>query len=145
MTAGQPTKYKEDYNRQAYLYCKKCGATDKELAEFFNVSQDSIYTWKNTHPEFSESIKRGKDFYDTGMVENALLQRALGSTVKETRVSGGGSDDEAPSAVETIKEIPPDTGAAIFWLKNRNPNRWRDKQEQVQVQMTHEEWLESLE
>ena len=145
MQTGAPTKYKEEYAHQAYLYCKGCGATDIELAEFFKVSKATIENWKDKHDQFLDSVKRGKDFYDTGMVENALLNRALGMKITETRISGGGSDDEAPSAIEVTKEIPPDTGAAIFWLKNRNPARWRDKQEQVKIEMTHEEWLESLE
>lgn len=141
---GRKTAYKEDYDKKAFLYCKK-GATDKDLAEFFEVTEQTINNWKEKHCTFFESIKKGRDFFDTGMVENALLNRALGMKLTETRISGGGSDDEAPSAVEVTKDIPPDTGAAIFWLKNRNPARWRDKQEQVKIEMTHEEWLDSLE
>ena len=28
-----------------------------------------------------------------------------------------------------IKHYPPDTTAAIFWLKNRKTDQWRDKQD----------------
>jgi len=138
------TDYKEEYDRQAYLHCK-LGATDADLAQLFGVCEATINNWKLKNDSFLESLKKGKDEFDTNSVENALLKRAMGMTVTEQRVAGGGDDDEAPSAVQTTKELPPDPTACIFWLKNRNPSRWRDKQEQVQVQMTHEEWLDSLE
>lgn len=144
MEKGRPTKYKEEYDNQAYLHCK-LGATDKDLAALFDVAESTLNDWKLLHDTFRESLKKGKDEFDTNGVENALLKRALGMSVKEQRFNGGGDDDEAPSAVETTKELPPDTTACIFWLKNRRPERWRDKQEQVQVQMSHEEWLDSLE
>jgi len=144
METGRPTKYKEEYDKQAYLHCK-LGAADKELAALFSVSESTLNNWKHDHPSFLESLKKGKDEFDTNSVENALLKRALGMSVTETRLNGGGDDDQAPAAVETTKELPPDPTACIFWLKNRRPERWRDKQEQVQVQMSHEEWLDSLE
>lgn len=125
---GRPTKYKPEYDNQAYLHCR-LGATDKQLAELFQVTLQTITNWKNDYPSFFASLKKGKDEFDTNSVENALLKRALGMTVTETRLSGGGDDDESPAAVETRKEIPPDPTAMIFWLKNRNPDRWRDKRE----------------
>lgn len=127
---GRPTKYKPEYDEQALKLCR-LGATDKELADFFKATEQTINNWKIDHPSFFESLKVGKDEHDTKKVEGALLSRALGVTLKETKVMGGGGDDEDPSAIETIKEIPPDSTACIFWLKNRNPDRWRDKQEQV--------------
>lgn len=126
---GRPTKYKPEYDNMAYLHCRKAGAKDSDLGELFGVAEQTINNWKNDHPSFLESLKKGKDEFDTDSVENALLNRALGCKVKETRISGGGDDDQAPAAVETVKELPPDPTACIFWLKNRNPERWRDKVE----------------
>jgi hypothetical protein len=106
------------------------GSTDKELADFFLVSEDSVHEWKKVHTEFSESITRGKMLADAE-VAASLFKRATGMTVKEMRLSGGGGgeDGDSPSATETTKEIPPDTQAASLWLRNRQSAKWRDKQE----------------
>ena len=34
-----------------------------------------------------------------------------------------------PIRVKTTKHYPPDPTSMIFYLKNRRPDRWRDKQE----------------
>ena len=57
--AGRPTNYKKEYDEQAYKLCL-LGATDKEMADFFNVKEQTINNWKKNHPSFFESIKRGK-------------------------------------------------------------------------------------
>jgi len=124
---GRPTDYREEYAEQARKLCL-LGATDKELADFFHVEEKTINNWKAAHPGFLQSIVRGKDLADAE-VAASLYKRATGMTVKETRMSGGG-DDEGPAAVETIKEIPPDTQAASLWLRNRQAAKWRDKTEQ---------------
>ena len=66
-------------------------------------------------------------------VENALLKRALGytatETIEEVYQAGEGQNKKVLSShIRRItKEIPPDVGAIVFWLKNRKPGRWRDK------------------
>lgn len=124
---GRPTKYKPEYDNIAYLHCRKAGAHNEDLAELFSVDISTIYEWQNVYPTFSEALKKGKAEHDTTRVENALLNRALGCTVTETRINGGGDDDKAPASVQITKELPPDPVSCIFWLKNRDPNRWRDK------------------
>ena len=56
---GRPTKYKSEYAEQAVKLCM-LGMTDAEMASFFDVSESTLNLWKEAHPEFSESIKRGK-------------------------------------------------------------------------------------
>jgi RNA polymerase-interacting CarD/CdnL/TRCF family regulator len=73
---GRPTKYNEKYPNQAYKLCL-LGATDEELANFFEVCEDTINEWKNVHDEFSVSIKKGKINADAN-VANSLYKRALG-------------------------------------------------------------------
>ncbi len=58
-------------------------------------------------------------------VENALLRRAVGYEYTETRVE---ESDKGSKVTEITKHMPPDTKAAIFWLKNRQPGRWSDRQ-----------------
>lgn len=133
------TSYKEEYDDLAFKYCL-LGATDAKLGEFFGVTEQTINNWKNEFPTFFESIKRGKHEADAEVVDS-LFGRAKGYEVTETRY------EESDSGVKNVtikKHVAPDTTAAIFWLKNRQPAQWRDKQEQVVVEMTHEQWLESL-
>lgn len=101
------------------------GLTDLQIADNLGVKKDAFYRYIKKHPEFAEALKRGKapvNFH----VENALLKRAVGYDVVETKqviISG------QVHTLETVKHIPPDTTACIFWLKNRRKDRWRDKQE----------------
>jgi hypothetical protein len=124
MPAGRPTDYKEEYNEQTIKLCK-LGATDKELADFFGVVEATINNWKLEHPEFLESIKAGKTLADANVAER-LYQRALGfeHDSEEIKVADG-----EVIRVPIRKIYPPDPTAAIFWLKNRRPKEWRDKQE----------------
>jgi|SRR5690625_922287 len=121
---GRPTRYRAEYAEQAYKLCL-LGATDKELADFFHVSEQTINTWKKRHKRFLESLKKGKDAADAE-VASKLFHRATGYEHPEADIKViSGEIVITP----TIKHYPPDTTAAIFWLKNRQPSKWRDKQE----------------
>lgn len=121
---GRPTKYKKEFNEQAVKLCRK-GWIDTELADFFGVDVSTLNRWKEAHPQFRESLKSGKRHSDD-KVEDALYNRALGYEYKETReeVSADGE-----KTTVTTKQLAGDTTAQIFWLKNRQPERWRDKTE----------------
>ena len=128
MPAGAPSLFKDEYNEQAEKLCK-LGATDSELADFFEVTETTINNWKIVHTEFFESIKKGKILADSNVAER-LYQRALGfeHDSEEIKVLTVGKE----SVIERVpirKIYPPDPTAAIFWLKNRRPKEWRDKQE----------------
>lgn len=121
---GRPSAYREEFAEQARKLCL-LGATDKELAEFFEVSEATINNWKLVHYEFLESIKRGKQIAD-GEVADRLYQRAMGFIAPDIDIRVIEN-----KIVETPLEkyYPPDTAAAIFWLKNRRKDKWRDKQD----------------
>jgi hypothetical protein len=121
---GRPSKYDQSFNKKATKLCL-LGATDKDLADFFEVNEDTIHEWKKVHPEFSESIKKGKMEADA-QVANRLYKRALGYKHADVHFS---AYEGFVTATPTIKHYPPDPTAAIFWLKNRQPDKWRDKQE----------------
>lgn len=74
------------------------GLTDEQIAHNMGISAATLYNWKQRYLEILEALKKGKEIVDYE-VENALLQKALIG----------------------------DTTAAIFWLKNRRPDKWRDK------------------
>lgn len=121
--AGRPTVYKSEYPSQAQKLCK-LGATDKELADFFEVEESTVNAWKLAHTEFSESIKAGKQLADANVAER-LYERAMGfeHDSEEIKVVEGSIE-----RVPIRKIYPPDTTAAIFWLKNRQKDKWRDLQ-----------------
>lgn len=98
------------------------GLTDEQIAKNMKISPATLYNWKKDHLEILESLKKGKEVVDYE-VENALLKRALGYTVKEEKLTKDGE------LVEVEKEVPGDVTAQIFWLKNRKPDVWRDKPE----------------
>jgi hypothetical protein len=118
---GHPTSYKPEFDAQAHKLCQ-LGATDRELADFFDVSIDTITQWKSVHPRFSASLKVGKDEPDERVVRS-LYQRAMGYSfdTEEIFVVGG-----EVTRVPVRKHVPPDVTACIFWLKNRRQQQWRD-------------------
>lgn len=124
MPAGRPTKYKEDYNHFAYRHCL-LGATNDDLAKLFDVNVDTIYEWQNKYEKFSDAIKKGKAQAD-GWIANSLFNRALGYTHQEEKIFQNNGEI---IRADTTKHYPPETAACIFWLKNRQPDKWRDKQE----------------
>ena len=131
---GRPSKYKPEYAKLAAHYCT-LGATDAQLAEYFEVSEQTINSWKGKYPRFLESTVGSKRLADS-KVERSLYQRACGYTHKEEKVfcSGG----EIVTYV-TEKHYPPETTAAVFWLKNRKPAEWRDLRNVEINVMTDEE------
>ncbi len=128
MPAGRPTDYRKEYNEQARKLCL-LGYTDKELAEFFGICEATLNNWKIKHPKFLESLKKGKEVADADVAQS-LYHRAIGYSheeddIRTVSIAGGGSEIVI---TPTIKHYPPDTAAAIIWLKNRQGKKWRDKQ-----------------
>ena len=91
------------------------------------ISAGRLYEWKKSYHEIDEALKRGKAPVDIE-VENALLKRARGYEVEETITEIYNADGVERKHIRKVKKhIPPDVTAQIFWLKNRRPDRWRDK------------------
>ncbi len=124
MANGRPSKYKEEYVRQAEKLCV-LGATDKDIADFFQIDIATLHRWKIQHKEFCDALKVGKESADN-RVEMSLYQRALGYSHNEDDIRAVNGEIVI---TPTIKHYPPDTTACIFWLKNRQKEKWRDKPE----------------
>lgn len=113
------------------------GLTDEQIAKNLGISKTSLYKYKEEHIELFELLKKGKEIIDYE-VENALLKKALGFKetvkkaikVKNVEYSNGRRLKETEDVIMVDEEIfvQPDTTAQIFWLKNRKPDKWRDKQ-----------------
>lgn len=137
---GRPTRYNPETYPDLAKRCCLLGATDEELAEFFDVHVDTIYAWKKKHPEFSEAVKAGKRIADMRIAEK-LFNRAEGAVVQKQQAiklkrieydpetGKKVSETEEIEVVDLVEELPPDTTAGIFWLKNRKAKSWGDKQQ----------------
>ena len=123
---ARPTVYEDSYAEQARKICE-LGATDQEIADFFEVDVRTIYRWKHDHDGFCQALKTGKDVADE-RVERSLYQKAIGYEQDEVKIFMPGGSEEPVYAPYRAK-VPPDTTAAIFWLKNRRGADWRDKTE----------------
>jgi len=150
---GRPSKYDpEKYPGMARVACEDLGAKDIDLCHLFKIVKETLYKWQREYPEFMDSVKAGRDAYDSRDVENRLIDRALGYKYEEItheRIPVYGPAEEGKKKgpvigfelVETkkvIKEVAPDITAMIFWLKNRQPARWRDvRQAEVRGQVDH--------
>ena len=108
------------------------GLTDEQISKNLGIAVSTLNEYKNKYPEFSESLKRGKEIVDVE-VENALLKRALGykydEVTKELVEDKETGISELKVTKVVTKEVAADTTAQIFWLKNRKPEEWRDKKE----------------
>lgn len=100
------------------------GLTDAQIAKNCQISRQTLNEWRNTYHVISDALKKGKEVVDIE-VENALLKRALGYEYTETMVE---ESEDGFKTRRTKKFIPPDVTAQIFWLKNRRPEVWREKQ-----------------
>lgn len=102
------------------------GLTDEQIAHNIGINRCTLQDWKNRFPIISDTLKKGKEVVDL-MVENALLKRALGYEYDEVKVEYEDSVEQKRTV--TTKIVIPDTTAQIFWLKNRRPDKWRDRKD----------------
>lgn len=128
-TSGAPTKYKKEMCKKVVQLCE-LGATDKEIANFLDIDVATLYRWQHTHVEFCDAFTLGKQKADT-RIERSMYQKALGATVVDQQVVKVKQKDgsEKIEVVNVERTIPPDPGMMQWWLKNRKPDEWRDKQE----------------
>jgi transposase-like protein len=98
------------------------GDTEEIIAQKLGIGRSTLTRWKHDYPQFLEALRKGKEVIDRE-VENSLLRSALGYEYEEQTVTNKGE-------VVTIRKYQhPNTTAMIFWLKNRKPQEWRDKQQ----------------
>ena len=100
------------------------GLTEVQIARKMRIGERTLTDWKTRFPAILAALKKGKEVVDIE-VENALLKRALGYEYTETMVE---ESEDGFKTRRTKKFIPPDVTAQIFWLKNRRPEVWREKQ-----------------
>lgn len=117
------SKYEERIARQAGMLCARHGYTDKQLADFFEVTEQTINNWKKRFPDFFGSVKNGKKIADD-MVVLSLYERATGAVVPDSKVFYNRESGETV-VVPLEKHYPPDTRACEIWAHNRMAKDWR--------------------
>lgn len=123
---ARKSKYDPDITPEIAEQYARDGLTNDEIAQKLGISTSTLYNWQKKYVEFLEALKKGKQVVDA-KVEKALLKRALGYDYEEIKVTVNESGQK--KVEKTKKQVKPDTTAQIFWLKNRLPDKWRDKHE----------------
>jgi len=133
------TKFSPEYIQQAFVACSELGANQKQLATLFGVGVNTISIWKRSYPAFKRAITTGVDEFDSREVEGKLLQRAMGYEYEEIEVTTveietSYKDEDGkriPIKVPgkkikvTNRKVPAHPGCLMYWLNNRQPDRWQ--------------------
>lgn len=126
MATGKYQRWLEPQGLELLKGWARDGLTDEQIAHNMGITRKTLYVWKSRYGAICNALKEGKELVDI-QVENALLKRALGYDFQETKVEK--SDKDGTKIVQTLKHVPGDTTAQIFWLKNRRPDKWRDRRD----------------
>lgn len=131
---GRPTLYRQEMCNDVEQWAKM-GIVNHEIAKRLNISEATLYEWKDKYIEFSESFKKGNDYRHQNVI-NALYKRAMGyqydEITQERIVPDAGENGKQPETELVVtkrvtKQQAPDVAAAIFYLINRVPEEWRNK------------------
>lgn len=117
----------EDDNLTKIEAWARDGLTEEQISKNMGIAYSTLRVWKNKFSALSAALKRGKEVVDIE-VENSLLKAAKGYFVDEEKTYISEVNGVVTKRKEiTKKYIAPNTTAQIFWLKNRKPGDWRDK------------------
>ena len=133
---GRPSKFTKENRAKAEKLSRR-GFTDAEVSEILGINHSTLTRWKQKHKDFCITLKDWKESSDEN-VKRSLYERACGYSHVETKaqwVTDTEIIDGKPftvgrwETIDLIKHYPPETTADIFWLKNRQPEKWRDKKD----------------
>jgi hypothetical protein len=127
--AGRKSRYKthvEQRLQEIEQWCAE-GFIETEICKKLGVSVASFAVYKNKYPELTESITKGRQISDFEVVK-CLYKKCLGYEYEEVKATLEEGSKNKKRVEKTTKHIPPDTMAIRFWLMNRMPKSWRDKQ-----------------
>ena len=122
-----PGKYRPKYAELAYKLAQ-LGIPHKQIAEILEISESTFYEWQGRHAGFKTALKAGMALADAN-VANSVYRGAVGYSHhhEEIKVIG-----EEVVRVPTMKHYPPNPHLATFWLKNRQPELWKEKVEIIE-------------
>lgn len=142
---GRDGEYDPSMNEQARKLAL-LGQTNEEIAEFFGIHISTFYRWQAENSAFREAVNEGKVAADANVAES-FYKRATGEYVVVEKMHVNKNTGEA-SAIKLTQYVPGDPGAALNWLKNRQPTKWRDMKAvelSGSVHVSHEQALNELE
>lgn len=106
------------------------GLTDAQISHNMGISVSTLNEWKRRFPQIMDALKKGKIVADQE-VENSMYKSAIGyyveEEVQELSFEAATGNSKLITTKHSKKWCPPSVTAQIFWLKNRQPDRWRDK------------------
>ena len=131
---GRKGKYEEWLTEESLLligaWCRD-GLTKAQIAHNIGISRETLNQWEHKYSDIADALKKGREVADI-IVENAMFKRAIGYEYEEIITEINKTDGKERKLVKKVtKHVPPDVTAQIFWLKNRKPTVWRDRQDQV--------------
>jgi hypothetical protein len=121
---------------EVYRLAALFGATDKQIAEYYDVNVTTVDNWKRRYPEFDRILRKGKMEADS-KVAQSLYQRATGYEHEDIYIT---THKGMPITVPYKKHYPPDTQAALRWLSIRRRQEWSETvniNHQGEVNHTH--------
>lgn len=123
---GRPTKF-NDQLQEIMMNMSEMGYTDKEIANLICIDESTLTNWKKKYPDFFASLKEAKGRADC-KVEQALFKSALGEHYIEEHHEGVDANGNIVDK-KVKKQVPPNSTSQLFWLKNRQPDKYRDRKE----------------
>lgn len=147
MKKGRPSKINETLENVAVSLAEH-GHIDAQIAVIIGVSESALNEHKKRNPQFHESLKLAKKKFDNQLIENALLKRANGMTVKETKTQINPNGEKIVTVFE--KELPPDPQALALFLRNRMPEEYNKERTKIDINpveqrgLTREEAIQLL-
>lgn len=114
----------------------RAGGTEEEAAALAGVASSTFRKYKNQHPEFRAALLESEKPANM-KVEGSLYDRCNGGehpvrkAVKlRTVIYQDGKRVKEEERIQMVTEtvyVPADVRAMIFWLTNRDPERWQNK------------------
>ena len=144
MAKGLYEQWRTEENLTLIKAWRRDGLKYEQIAKNIGITEKTLYEWQNKYSDICEALKKGKELADIE-VENATFKSAIGFHEKiskpikltEKLFGNNGKITSMKEYIEYVEEdvyYPPNMTAAIFWLKNRKPNEWKDRNITVGVQ-----------
>ena len=143
----RPTKKHTEWHPSMVERARLCAAhdmTDYEIATALDIDTKTLWNWRRMHPELAKEIALGKDGPNR-RVERSLYHRAIGYSFNSEKIQI--LADGTVVRVPFVEHVPPEVRACEMWLKNREPDRWRDRVEQdtkVEITVRKFDWQSDL-
>ena len=95
------------------------------IAAHLGVSMAAFMEWTKVYPELNSALNSERLAADE-QVASALFNKAVGFKRKAVKAM---QHNGQVVLAEYEEQVAPDTAAAFIWLKNRQPELWKDRHE----------------